>query len=88
MESKDARQDLQFLLAWNPIPVSTNAIKGAWFNQDRFQLSWLDSLIVSTAQTEICDYLLTEDLQENQILGAVRILNPFLHPPESLNLHL
>lgn len=88
MEPKNAREDIQYLMAWNPIPVNMDVIKGAWFNQDRFQLSWWDSLIVSAAQTGICDYLLTEDLQENQIFGAVRILNPFLHSPESFNLHL
>lgn len=86
MEPQSAREDIQSLNAWGPIPVNIDVIKGAWFIQDRFHLSWWDSLIVSAAQMGGCHYLLTEDLQKNQIIGDVRILNPFFHTPESLNL--
>ncbi|MFC1534678.1 PIN domain-containing protein [Thermodesulfobacteriota bacterium] len=88
MEPQRAREDVQSLIAWNPIPISIDVIKVAWFIQDQFQLSWWDSLIISAAQIGDCNYLLTEDLQESQILGSVRVLNPFLHSPESLKLHL
>lgn len=84
MEPQNAREDIQSLIAWRPIPVNMDVIKGAWFIQDRFQLSWWDSLIVSAAQNGGCNYLLTEDLQEQQTFGSVRILDPFLNTPESL----
>ena len=86
MEPRNAREDIQSLYTWRPIPVNIEVIKGAWFIQDRFHFSWWDSLIVSAAQMGGCNYLLTEDLQENHIVGDVKILNPFLHTPESLNL--
>ena len=86
MAPQSAREDVQALIAWRPIPVGLDVIKEAWFNQDRFQLSWWDSLIVSAAQIGSCNYLLTEDLQEGQIIGSIRILNPFLHSPESFDL--
>lgn len=86
MEPQSARDDVQALIAWNPIILNNDVIKGAWVFQDRFHLSWWDSLIVSAAQLGGCKYLLTEDVQDRQIFGDVGILNPFLHPPESLNL--
>jgi predicted nucleic acid-binding protein len=88
MEPQNARDDVQSLFVWHPIPVSAEVIKSAWFNQDRFKLSWWDALIVSAAQVGDCSHLLTEDLHENQLLGNVRVINPFLHSPESLNLQL
>ena len=86
MEPQIAREDIQSLNTWNPIPINIDVIKGAWLIQDRFNFSWWDSLIVSAAQIGGCTYLLTEDFQENQIVGAVRILNPFFHTPDSLSL--
>jgi predicted nucleic acid-binding protein len=84
MEPKDARDDVQALFAWRPIPIGADIIKGAWIVQDRYKLSWWDALIVSAAQIGNCSLLLTEDLHENQVIGKVRIINPFLHPPESV----
>ena len=86
MDPQRARDDVQALFAWYPIPVNEDIIKGAWFIQDQFRISWWDSLIVSSAQILDCSYLLTEDFQENQIFDNVKVINPFLHSPESLNL--
>jgi predicted nucleic acid-binding protein len=84
MEPQDARDDVQALFAWRPIPVDADVIKGAWIIQDRFKLSWWDALIVSAAQIGDCRLLLTEDFHENQLIGKVRIINPFLHPAKSV----
>ena len=86
MDLQRARDDVQTLFAWRPIHLKGDVIKGAWIIQDRFKLSWWDSLIVSAAQIGGCSYLLTEDLQNNQTFGDVRVINPFLHLPESINL--
>ncbi len=69
LNSKDAREDVRSLLAWDPIPVNDRVIEGAWLIQDRHKLSWWDALIVSAAQIGDCRLLLTEDLQENQTNG-------------------
>lgn len=45
---------------------------------DRYQLSWYDSLIVAAAINAGCDVLYTEDLQHGQRFGNLRIENPFL----------
>jgi len=86
LDPDQARSDVQALFAWRPIPIETRVIQGAWPNQDRFRLSWWDSLIVAAAQIGDCRYLLTEDLQDGQEFGNLRVINPFAHSPESLGL--
>jgi len=54
-----------------------------WRLQDRFQLSFWDSLILAAAISSACNFLLTEDLQSGQELDGVTVLNPFLNDPAS-----
>lgn len=75
----DARNDARNLQAWNPLPVDFTVIENAWQIQDRYQFSWWDSLIISAAQIQGCGLLLSEDMQDGQLLGEVRIINPFKH---------
>lgn len=84
LDSEKARKDVRAFFAWQPLPVDSRIMEGAWGIQDRFRLSWWDSLIVFSAQIMDCSYLLTEDLQENQKIGYVQVINPFHIPPESL----
>lgn len=48
----------------------------------RYQLSFYDSLIVSGAISSECEYLLTEDLQQGQVITykshLVKVVNPFV----------
>jgi predicted nucleic acid-binding protein len=46
--------------------------------QDRYRLSWYDSLIVAAAQQGGCKRLYSEDLQHGQQFGSVTVNNPFL----------
>jgi len=85
LDPADARDDVRALFAWRPIPVNANVLEGAWSIQDRFHLSWWDALIVSAAQVGDCRYLLTEDLQEDQMFGDVRAINPFHQGPGLLS---
>ena len=84
MDARHARREVRSLLPWRPVPVDSQVIEGAWATQDRYKLSWWDSLIVSAAQVADCQYLLTEDLRSGQKFGAVQVVNPFHHPPPSL----
>jgi predicted nucleic acid-binding protein len=45
--------------------------------QERFRLSWYDSLIVAAAQHAGCSVLYSEDLQHGQQFGAVTVKDPF-----------
>lgn len=60
------------------IPPSITLISDAIRIQERYRLSWYDSLIVSAAQQAGCSILYSEDLQHGQQFGAVTVRNPFL----------
>jgi dipeptidyl aminopeptidase/acylaminoacyl peptidase len=55
---------------------------GAWLIQDRYRLPWWDALIVSSAQAADCTFLLSEDFQEGQDFGGVRVVHPFSVSPD------
>lgn len=63
--------------------MTGSCMQSAWELEDQYSLSWWDALIVSAAQVSGCDLLLTEDLQAGQVLGGVRVVNPFTTPPEA-----
>jgi predicted nucleic acid-binding protein len=82
----EARAEVKDLLAWQPVMVDAAILERSWKFQDRYQLSFWDSLIVAAAKTCGCRYLLTEDLQTNQDLDGVLVINPLLTEPTSLSL--
>jgi predicted nucleic acid-binding protein len=84
LDTESARRDVRSLLAWQPIVVNERVLENAWLVQDSYQIFWWDALIVSAAQLADCRYLLTEDLQENQKFGSLRVINPFHVEPASL----
>jgi len=43
----------------------------------RYQLSHWDSLIVAAATLAQCETLYSEDLQHGQVVGTVKVVNPF-----------
>jgi predicted nucleic acid-binding protein len=80
--SKVRSDDAQLLLeeVFRPlqmVPSSFYLISDAIRIQDRYRLSWYDSLIVAAAQQAGCDVLYTEDLQHGQQLGSVTVRDPF-----------
>jgi predicted nucleic acid-binding protein len=83
LDRRTAREEVRDLMAWSPIPVDGRLIEGAWSLQDRFGLSFWDSLIAAAARSAGCRFLLTEDLQHDQDLSGVRVLSPFLVRPSS-----
>jgi predicted nucleic acid-binding protein len=81
---KEARVEVRGLLAWRPVPVSAEVLDLSWEVQDRYQLSFWDSLIVAAAKSASCRFLLTEDLQSGQDFDGLLVVNPFLRDPASL----
>ncbi len=45
---------------------------------DRHMIAWYDALIVAAAIQSGCEVLYTEDLQNGQRFGDLRVINPFL----------
>lgn len=75
-------EELEKYFRWNPLPMSEDVLRRAHEVEQRYRLSWWDSLIVAAAQILECRTLLTEDLQDGQTFGHVRVRNPFLHAVE------
>ena len=64
--------------------VDAAVIERGWKLQDRYAISYWDSLIVAAARTASCGFLLTEDLQDGQKFDGVEAVNPFLRGPASV----
>lgn len=75
------RDDVRALATWDPVQTDLEVVESAWRIEDRWGLSWWDSLVVAQAWASGAHTLLTEDLQDGQELGGVKIVNPFTHPP-------
>lgn len=84
LDKELARRDVRALLAWQPIAADAQLLAGSWLIQDHYLLSWWDALIVAAANMSGCQYLLSEDFQDGQELGNLKILNPFLFSPENV----
>ena len=81
LSEEAARRYVRTLFAWDVVEVDQTAIAEAWAIQDRFELSFWDSLVVAAARLARCRTLLTEDLQDGQDLDGLLVVNPFLHEP-------
>ena len=68
------------LVAWRPTPIDLSILERAWALGQRHALSWWDALIVAAAQRSGCKVVLTGDLQDGQVFGAVRVIDPFASP--------
>jgi predicted nucleic acid-binding protein len=84
LDRESARRDARSFLPWRPVIIDARVLDGAWHVQDRYRLSWWDSLIAAAAQVAGCAYLLSEALQDDLSLGAARVINPFRVSPEIL----
>lgn len=82
----ETRAEIRNLLDWRPVTVDAAIVESGWKLHDRYRLSFWDALIVAAAKAAGCGYLLTEDLQAGQNLDGVKVLNPFLTEPASLDL--
>jgi predicted nucleic acid-binding protein len=85
MQAGDARAEVRRYQRWQPWAIDHPTVETAWSVESRFGFSYWDALIVASAQTLGCRYLLSEDLQHGQVVDSVQILNPFLVGPEILD---
>jgi predicted nucleic acid-binding protein len=78
------RAEVRNLLAWHPVSIDPPLLELAWKIQDRYHLSFWDSLIVAAAKAASCRWLLTEDLQAGQTIDGITVINPFQRTPDQL----
>ncbi|MGB7847855.1 MAG: PIN domain-containing protein [Candidatus Acidiferrum sp.] len=79
-----ARLQIADLLSWKPLPADGELLHFAWRLQDRFGLSFWDSLIVAAAKASLCRILLSEDFQSGQNIDGLLVVDPFLTQPDQL----
>ena len=77
LEQELARSIVRDLGSWKPLSLEPAVLERAWNLENRYSLSWWDSLIVAAAQASRCCVLLTEDLQNGQKFGSLRVVDPF-----------
>ena len=82
----DARAEVRRLQQWQPWIVDHATVESAWAAESRWGLSYWDALMVAAAQQQGCTFLLTEDLQHDQLIDKLRVINPFVVGPEVLDL--
>lgn len=75
---EEAWEHVRHFLTWNPQPIDAELLARAREIEDRYGLSWWDSLIVGAAELQNCALLLTEDLQDHAVYAGVTVRNPFV----------
>jgi len=72
-----ASQAIEELRAMSVVTTSASLVMAAIETSVSFQLSNRDALIVEAAVLANCSTLLTEDLNQGQVIKGVQVLNPF-----------
>jgi predicted nucleic acid-binding protein len=75
--SAEVWEDVEGLFSWRPQPIDEVLLKRAHEVEQRWRLSWWDSMVVAAAQLQDCALLLTEDLQDGAVFGGVTVRSPF-----------
>jgi predicted nucleic acid-binding protein len=84
LPKEEARDDVRDLAVWRPVRMDEDLLDAAWRLEDRYELSFWDSLIVAAAQAAGCSAVLTEDLQHDLEVDGLRIADPFRTPVGSI----
>lgn len=58
--------------------IDVNTVIAALSVKEQYRYSFWDSLIIASAIDADCSILYTEDMNDNQKIGNIRIINPFV----------
>lgn len=81
MSEAQAAEAVDWLSLRSSVSIDTALVKSAVEISCSTQLSYWDGLVVAAATRAGCECLLTEDLNDGQEIGSVRIENPFRDVP-------
>jgi predicted nucleic acid-binding protein len=59
------------------VTIQTSLINEAIDTSIQYQLSFWDALVIVSAESAKCAFLLTEDMNQGQVVRNVKIVNPF-----------
>ncbi len=71
-------------VSWANAPLSTETTQAAFALEDRYGLAFWDALLLASANASGCAFFVSEDLNDQQVYGAVTVVNPFRHAPEDV----
>lgn len=78
LDREIARELVERYMAWRPVRGDHALLLEAFGMERRYSLSFWDAMIAAAAVRSGAKILLTEDLQHGQMLGSVRVENPFV----------
>jgi predicted nucleic acid-binding protein len=77
LDPVEASQAVDWLSLLQVVALDPGLVKAAIQTSRSSQISYWDALIVASAASGGCARLLSEDLNDGQIIGSVRVENPF-----------
>ena len=77
LDAARALRALEQLTTFPVVPVTADLVVAAAVASETYQLSHWDALILETARAAGCTVVLSEDLNDAQDYGGVRVENPF-----------
>ena len=62
---------------YHPVAITPEILDAALVARERWRISYWDAAIIEAARSAQCDTVLSEDLNDGQDYGGVRVVNPF-----------
>jgi predicted nucleic acid-binding protein len=77
LDARSTRDVVSDYLAWQVVVNGGDSILEALDVEARYQVSFLDALVIQAAHAGGAETLYSEDLSDGQYYGGVRVRNPF-----------
>lgn len=77
LEHSEAAGLIQSWRRFDPVSITPEIVDAALIARERWQISYWDAAILEAARSAGCDLVLSEDLNDGQDFGGVRVINPF-----------
>ena len=74
---EEVRKFVAFFSRIGVVALESGWTDAALLLKQRYDIQFFDSLLLVAAQENGCDEILTEDLNDGQMYGNVRAVNPF-----------
>lgn len=79
--ARTARKICEDYFDWEIIPLTLDLFRSAQECQERYKISFWDSLIVEAAKKAGANKIISEDLAHNQEYYGIKVVNPFKLSP-------
>ena len=74
---EEVRKFVSFFSRIGVVSLESRWTDAALLLKQRYETQFFDSLLLAAAQESGCDEILTEDLNDGQMYGSVKAVNPF-----------